>query len=78
MIVVTTLSYLVTKSTLVEQRDVAFGQLLNEKSERLHSWLSAVQTDIQVLAASKATQDAIVAFHDGWLAFESDPQETLQ
>ncbi len=78
MITISTLSFLMAQSELNSQRDVAFEQLLTDKTERLNGWLSAVKTDMEVLAAGKATQDAIMAFGKGWAALGDDPRLQLQ
>lgn len=78
MIIVSALSFFSARSSLIEQRDTAFRELLNDKSIRLHDWLASIETDIHVLAAGTATMEAIVGFTDAWQAFDGNAQQTLQ
>lgn len=78
LIAVSTLSFLKARSALSEQRSFSFEQLFEKQSEALSIWLATAHRDVQGLAVGKATQDAIMAFGDGWTALEGDPTQTLQ
>ena len=78
LIAVSTLSFLKARSALNEQRSFSFEQLFEKQSEALSVWIATAHRDVQGLAVGKATQDAIMAFGDGWTALEGDPTQTLQ
>lgn len=78
MIAVSALSLVTARSALYDQRDIAFNQLLQDKSDKLQDWLGQVRTDMEVLAFGLATQQAVVAFDRGWDALGQDPEQRLQ
>ncbi len=78
MIAASAFSFFGARLALDAQRDLAFEQLIDEKAEALNSWLAEVETDMVVLANGRATQDAIVAFSDGWNVLDGDPEQVLQ
>lgn len=78
MIAASVLSFQMARSALDGQSNLAFNQLLSDKSERLNKWLESARTDIEILAELGTTRDAIGAFSTGWQDLEADQQETLQ
>lgn len=66
------------RNALSGQSNLAFNQLLSDKSERLHKWLDSVRTDIHILAEIGTTRTAVEAFSAGWQDLGTDQQATLQ
>lgn len=78
MIATSVLSFQLARSALDQQRDLAFSELLTDKSLRLEAWLNSIRTDVQILAELAVTQDAIRGFSAGWLDLGENQQATLQ
>ncbi|MDO6592006.1 hypothetical protein DS901_00280 [Loktanella sp. D2R18] len=78
MVAFSLLSFATARSELNAQRELGFTNLLDEKSNQLTVWFSAVNVDLRVLADNHATFDALKGFHSGWEAFDGTAQETLQ
>ncbi|WP_411889505.1 methyl-accepting chemotaxis protein [Yoonia sp. SDW83-1] len=78
MIAVSALSIVTAQSALTTQRNVAFEQLLEDKTIGLQKWLSAVEQDIRILADDTTTQQAIMAFRGGWAQLGDQPKQRLQ
>ncbi len=78
MAVASAFSLFNARSALDSQRNIAFEQLILEKTEALEEWLTDVETDMVVLANGRATQEAIISFRNGWRAMEGDAEQTLQ
>ena len=71
-------SFQMARSALETQNRLANDQLLTDKSERLHTWLESVETDIRILAELSVTRDAIRSFDTGWDDLGTDQETTLQ
>ncbi len=71
-------SYVRATDALQYQRDTAFDFLIEERVERLVEWLDSVETDLLVLGAGRAVQDAIVQFTTSWNDLGNDPSGWLQ
>lgn len=78
MIIASTLSFVKARNALSDQQSSAFIQLLDKQSEALGAWIATAYRDVEMLATGKAAQDAVVAFHEGWIALQDDPQKQLQ
>lgn len=78
LIGVSIFSYLSANSSLSKQQSHAFEQLLEEKSERLDSWLNALSIDIEILAQLDMTRTAITDFTSGWGDLNGNQKEALQ
>lgn len=71
-------SYLSADASLSKQQHAAFVQILDEKSQRLESWLKQLSSDINILAQQNNTRTAITSFTSGWADLDGDPKDVLQ
>ena len=78
MIAASVSSFQMASIALKKQNHLAFEQLLDDKSQRLYSWLDSVRTDLQILSELGVTQAAITDFTAAWQALGTNQQTTLQ
>lgn len=78
MTIASVVSFESAKNALQTQSTIAFQQLLRDKTNRLEEWLSAVKTDIAIMAGNQITQNAVIEFTSAWQELGGDQQATLQ
>lgn len=78
MIAASVSSFQMAHLALKQERHLAFEQLLDDKSQRLHNWLDSVRTDVHILSELSVTQTAIQDFTAAWLEMGTGQQVKLQ
>jgi len=77
-IVIGTLSYNVAfKEELHALEDKAKAILISRENQ-LHSYLSSIDEEVDILSTNAETIEALKVFQDGWEALESDQEKKLQ
>jgi methyl-accepting chemotaxis protein len=72
------ISYTMAETALRVQREQAYEQFIDDKASELQRWVAKTELDLEMLAKSKTTREAILAFSQGWTLTFGNATEVLQ
>ena len=71
-------SYVMVRSTAIDQALLAMDAITTDGSESLHTYFDGIRRNLEFMAADPMTRDAVTGFSSAWATLEGTASDTLQ